>query len=147
LHPDGLLVGVGANDDLRFIDLRSQAVAAFIPNKAHDGRALTGVAFSENGYITATSGEDGSACTWDLRKAAPNTEPLVRRFALPADAGGATALSFDLSGCYLAVGSATRAHPVRTRPCDAAGGADGKHPFERGRGCALRIAAERSAPQ
>ena len=101
LHPDGLLAMLGASDgSVRVIDLRtSQQAHAFV---GHAG-AVSCLAISENGYTLASGGAD-AAKVWDLRKLA-----LVRDLAAPG-VGGAraacSALAFDVTGQFLAVGSA-----------------------------------------
>jgi len=101
LHPDGLLAMLGASDgSVRVVDLRtSQQAHAF---EGHAG-AVSCIAVSENGF-TLASGSADAAKIWDLRKLA-----LVRDLAAPG-AGGAraacSALAFDVTGQFLAVGSA-----------------------------------------
>ncbi|CAE7723717.1 PRP19B, partial [Symbiodinium microadriaticum] len=98
-HPDGLLLAAGTTGGaVRIWDIREQKSAANCADHAGSGAVLS-LSFSENGYLFASGGEDGSAHIWDLRK-------LQAVKSLPTGDGGAvTAVAFDLSGTYLAMGS------------------------------------------
>jgi pre-mRNA-processing factor 19 len=109
-HPDGLILGTGCADgSLKIWDVCNQKnVHTFEPVNA--GAALTALVFSENGFYCATADAAGSVAVWDLRKL-----KNVKTFAAAEVAPGArasplvSALDFDLSGQYLAVGSSSGA--------------------------------------
>lgn len=65
-HPDGLILGMGTNTNVvKIFDVREQTeVSSFASHMA----PVTSVAFSENGYICASTSEDGTVKIWDLRK-------------------------------------------------------------------------------
>lgn len=107
LHPDGLLVATGGADGaIRVFDLRVQALAATF--EGHTG-SVGSLSFSENGFHMASGSADGSVKVWDLRKL-----EVIKTLAPPAAAAdaaaapaAATAVAFDLSGHYLAAGTAS----------------------------------------
>lgn len=95
-HPDGLILGTGTHENLvRIWDVKSQEnVAKFEGHKS----LITSMSFSENGYHLATAAADGVKL-WDLRK------PKNFRNLAPYPQGVmTTAVKFDTSGQYLAVG-------------------------------------------
>lgn len=64
-HPDGLILGTGAESLVRIWDVKSQAnVASF---EGHSG-VVSCLSFSENGYYLATGSSDTTVKIWDLRK-------------------------------------------------------------------------------
>ena len=94
-HPDGLLLGAcGADGKTRIWDVRGQKRAAEL--EGHEGKAVSSISFSENGYYVATAAADG-ARVWDLRK--------LKELRFFDGAGAETAVAFDRSGHYLALGS------------------------------------------
>ena len=96
LHPDGLILATGGvQSTVRVWESRTQkSVAKF---DGHSG-AVTSLSFSENGYYMASAASDGVKL-WDLRKL-KNFKSLE-----PYGSGvGATAVKFDHSGLFLAVG-------------------------------------------
>lgn len=94
IHPDGMLLMTGGSDSVvRIWDIRSQENVMSFPG--HKG-AVSGSSFSENGYLLATSADDG-AQVWDLRKF-----KSVKEIAFEA----ATCIAFDHSGIYLAIAGA-----------------------------------------
>lgn len=99
LHPDGLLFATGtAGGAVKVWDVREQkSVLEFAsPAGASSVRCLS---FSENGYVLAAGGDDGGAHLWDLRK-------LKTTHTVASAANSTvTALAFDYSGSYLALGS------------------------------------------
>lgn len=96
-HPDGLILATGCGDSVvKVWDVKSQKSVAKVEGHA---AAVNGLSFSENGYYLATCAADGVKL-WDLRKL-KNFKSIA-----PWGEGGAetTAVSFDFSGRYLAVG-------------------------------------------
>jgi len=99
LHPDGLLFATGtAGGAVKVWDVREQkCVLEFAsPAGASSVRCLS---FSENGYLLAAGGDDGGAHVWDLRK-----QKTTHTVATAANST-VTALAFDYSASYLALGS------------------------------------------
>jgi len=95
LHVDGVLFAVAGTDGpVRVYDLRTQAVVATFDDTTCPLSALT---FSENGYSMAGAGADGQVHIWNLRTLKKTTTVEVT--------GSVSALSWDNSGNYLAVGS------------------------------------------
>ena len=118
-HPDGKLLGAGTADSaVRIFDVQSQTTAATL--SGHAGR-ITSVAFSENGYHLAVTGEDNNVKLWDLRKLA-NFKTLTL-----GDGETANVATFDASASYLAVGGSSslryvlRRRVLGGRPREAAG--------------------------
>jgi pre-mRNA-processing factor 19 len=109
-HPDGLLLGVGAQDNvLQVWDVLSGALATDLVT----GAAVTCIAFSENGYYMATGGQDSTVSLWDLRKIG-SAEQIVHSFSsLNGPVGD---VCFDSSGSYLAFGhgSQVSVHGVKS---------------------------------
>lgn len=109
-HPDGLLLGVGAQDNvLQVWDVLSGSLATDLVT----GAAVTCIAFSENGYYMATGGQDSTVSLWDLRKIG-SAEQIVHSFTgLDGPVGD---LCFDNSGSYLAFGhgSQVSVHGVKS---------------------------------
>lgn len=97
-HPDGVLLGTGTQEGLvRVWDLKTQKnVAKF---EGHSG-SICGMSFSENGYYLATCAADGVKL-WDLRKL-KNFKTITPY----GEGSGASSVSFDTSGLFLAVGGA-----------------------------------------
>jgi pre-mRNA-processing factor 19 len=104
LHPDGLILCTGgAKSTVKIWETRTQkCVGKF---DGHTG-AINSMSFSENGYYMASAAVDGVKL-WDLRKL-KNFKSLTPY----GDASGkgastaATAVKFDDSGLFLAVGGA-----------------------------------------
>lgn len=95
-HPDGLLLGAcGADGVSRIWDVRGQKRAAELTG--HQGKVVSSISFSENGYYVATAAADG-ARVWDLRK-------LKELRFFDGAKNAETAVAFDKSGHYLALGS------------------------------------------
>jgi len=92
LHPDGLILATGTEDNLiRIWDLKSQKnVATFRGHKD----VINSVRFSENGYYLATSSRDNFIKLWDLR--GPKNSHSIR---LESEV---VSLDYDHSGKYLA---------------------------------------------
>lgn len=98
LHPDGLIFGTGADDNIvRIWDLRQQVNAANFPG--HEG-PIKCMAFSEIGFHLATGSEDGTVKLWDLRKL-----ELLRTMDITEGKSPVSCLSFDQFGAFLCVGS------------------------------------------
>lgn len=99
LHPDGLILCTGdSGAGIQVWETRTQkCVAKF---DGHSG-AITSLSFSENGYHLASAAADGVKL-WDLRKL-KNFKSLTPYGEGPK-AGVTTAVSFDHSGLFLAVG-------------------------------------------
>lgn len=92
-HPDGLIVGIGDESSaVRMWDMKTQGLIHTF--EGHTG-PVTSLDFSENGYYMASTGSDGTARLWDLRKL-----KNLKTLELPA---AGSALKFDYSGNYLAV--------------------------------------------
>jgi pre-mRNA-processing factor 19 len=108
LHPDGLILCTGgAKSTVRIWETRTQkCVGKF---DGHTG-AITSMSFSENGYYMASAAVDGVKL-WDLRKL-KNFKSLTPYGDAAAAGGGkngskaVTAVKFDKSGLFLAVGGA-----------------------------------------
>jgi pre-mRNA-processing factor 19 len=95
LHVDGVLYAVAGSDGpVRVYDLRTQNVVATFEDTS---APLTCITFSENGYSMAGAGADGHVHVWNLRTLKKATTVEV--------AGAVSALAWDNSGSYLAVGS------------------------------------------
>eukprot|EP00052_Salpingoeca_macrocollata_P001631 m.26638 g.26638 ORF g.26638 m.26638 type:complete len:595 (+) comp11546_c0_seq1:365-2149(+) len=95
-HPDGLILATGTQNSLvRIWQVKEQADLKVF--EGHEG-AITAIAFSENGYYLATAAEDARVKLWDLRKL-----DNFHTIELPEKAA-VSALHFDYSGSYLAVG-------------------------------------------
>jgi len=92
LHPDGLLLGTGADNSLVQVwDLKSQKnVCTF---KGHKGE-ITDLCFSENGFYLATTAKDNTIKLWDLR-GPTNVSTLKLDTSIKR-------LQYDYSGKYLA---------------------------------------------
>jgi len=101
LHPDGLILVTGATSSgIKIWEARTQkCVASF---DGHSG-SISSLSFSENGYHMASAADDGIK-VWDLRKL-KNIKSLAPWGEGPKTAP-ATAVSFDYSGLFLAVGGA-----------------------------------------
>lgn len=97
LHPDGLILGAGANDSVVHIyDVKQQKnVCTFSEGHNHP---ISSISFSENGYFLASGDVSGVVRIWDLRKLA-GIQTLTHSAAV-------NAVKFDQSGSYLAVGGA-----------------------------------------
>lgn len=99
-HPDGLILATGTSDNqIKLWDLKSQSCAGSL--EGHSG-AVHVLAFSENGYHMASASE-GELCVrlWDLRKMSN-----FHTIKLASDGNLiVSALSFDPSGQFLAVGT------------------------------------------
>lgn len=106
-HPDGLILAIGTPDHrIHLWDLKSQLRAASLDG--HTG-PVQAMAFSENGYYLASSSE-GESCVrlWDLRKLTNfHTIHLTRGVDDRPILG--SALAFDDSGQFLAVGTSNGA--------------------------------------
>jgi pre-mRNA-processing factor 19 len=92
LHPDGLILATGTEDNLvRIWDLKTQKnVATFRSHKD----VITALAFSENGYYLSTAAKDNLLKLWDLR--GPKN---VHTSRLDTQV---VSLDYDYSGKYLA---------------------------------------------
>jgi pre-mRNA-processing factor 19 len=101
LHPDGLILCTGGEKStVRIWETRtSKCVGKF---DGHSG-AINSMSFSENGYYMASAAADGVKL-WDLRKL-KNFKSLTP-YGEGAKAPVATAVKFDHSGLFLAVGGA-----------------------------------------
>jgi len=101
LHPDGLILCTGtAAATCKVWEVRTQkCVATF---DGHRG-PVTSLSFSENGYYMASAAADGVKL-WDLRKL--KNFRSIAPYGEEAGAAAATAVSFDHSGLFLAVGGA-----------------------------------------
>ena len=98
IHPDGLILATGCTDSIvKVWDIKSQKSVAKV--EGHVGK-VNGLSFSENGYYLATCAEDGVKL-WDLRKL-----KNFRSIAPYENGAMTTAVQFDFSGHYLAVGGA-----------------------------------------
>jgi pre-mRNA-processing factor 19 len=98
-HPDGLLLATGTlNHQIALWDLKTQSRAASLEGHSSPAHVL---AFSENGYHMASASE-GEACVqfWDLRKLS-----CIHSIPLLDSDDVASALSFDESGQFLAIGT------------------------------------------
>ncbi len=91
-HPDGLILASARRDGVVSVwDVKScRAVAKM---EGHAG-AVTGLAFSENGYVLATCDAEFGAKMWDLRKLKNFRDVPMK---------DARALAFDHSGHYLGI--------------------------------------------
>lgn len=93
LHPDGLLLGTGADNSLvQLWDLKSQKNACTF--KGHKGE-ITDLCFSENGFYLATAAKDNTIKLWDLRG-----PTIINTLKLDTSV---KRLHYDYSGKYLAV--------------------------------------------
>lgn len=105
-HPDGLILAIGLpNARIQLWDLKSQTCAASLEGPLGPLEALV---FSENGYYMASSSsEDSCIRLWDLRKLSQLcTIPLNDQEEREEEEGlFGTALTFDDSGQFLAVGT------------------------------------------
>jgi len=97
-HPDGLILGVGTEDNLvRIFDVKQQKnVATF---KGHAAK-LSALTFSENGYYLASGDTQGVIKLWDLRKL--NNFHTISW----SEVTSLSDLAFDASGTYLATAGA-----------------------------------------
>jgi pre-mRNA-processing factor 19 len=95
-HPDGLLLGLAAENNLVEIwDMKTQKkIHAF---EGHTGAAAA-LDFNENGYYMASTAADGEVKLWDLRKL-----KNLNTYSLPGSKPGHV-VKFDYSGTYLAAG-------------------------------------------
>ncbi|KAJ3196109.1 hypothetical protein HK101_010040 [Irineochytrium annulatum] len=97
-HPDGQILGTGTSDGhIRIWEVKSaQNVASF--TNEHDGKPVTCLSFSENGYYLASCSEDmGIVRLWDLRK-------LTNFHSIDLKGQGVEGIQkvrFDYSGQYL----------------------------------------------
>lgn len=97
-HPDGVLAAGGTKDGIvRVWDAR-QNTAPQANLNSHPGKALSSVAFSENGYYLATgSAADNTVNVFDLRKL-----KLFSSWTLPSE-NVVTEVRFDPSAQFLSV--------------------------------------------
>ena len=94
VHPDGLLLGTGGGDSVvRIWDLKQGKDVMSFPGH---GGPVTGLAFSENGYLLAACAAD-CVKVWDLRKF---------KCVKEMESKGVSCVSFDHSGMYLAMAGA-----------------------------------------
>ncbi|KNC54949.1 uncharacterized protein AMSG_10191 [Thecamonas trahens ATCC 50062] len=95
-HPDGLILGAASEAGcVEIWSLQTMARIAELAAPAGAG-SCTHVAFSEIGYVVAGGFADGTVCAFDLR----NQQVFrVLRHSAPV-----SALGFDATGTYLAVG-------------------------------------------
>ena len=94
------------HDPPRLLAPAQSAVATFAEHTG--GGSIGSLSFSENGYSLASAGSDGAAKIWDLRKLSVSHSLTLAPRASTAGAAPAavTAVSFDVSGLYLAGGDA-----------------------------------------
>ncbi|KAJ2336677.1 hypothetical protein GGI00_000702 [Coemansia sp. RSA 2681] len=123
-HPDGAFLGLGTTDGFaKIFDLKQQQVLATLDTET-DGKPITTLQFSENGYYLATVTSENVAI-WDLRKQKKSHQwgPTD----LTPDAGGAFVdARFDRSGKYFAIAMPNAIHVFRVKgwislvvlPCD-----------------------------
>jgi pre-mRNA-processing factor 19 len=102
LHPDGLILACGTSSGaVRLWDIREQQQVATLGGDGDGGHAkgVSCLCFNQNGYLLASGGLEGSCLVWDLRK--------LKQVASPALSSKkpVTAVAFDPSGSFLAVGS------------------------------------------
>ena len=94
-HPDGLILATGTSTGVVSVyDAKNQSKLQTFTD--HTG-AVTGLAFSENGYHMATSSLDGTCKLWDLRK--------LQNFATLDIGGACSAVAFSDCGQYVAAAS------------------------------------------
>mmetsp|Transcript_3397 Transcript_3397/g.7959 ORF Transcript_3397/g.7959 Transcript_3397/m.7959 type:complete len:507 (+) Transcript_3397:268-1788(+) len=98
-HPDGLILATGCADSVvKVWDVKSQNCVAKV--EGHSG-PVHSLSFSENGYYLATCAADGVKL-WDLRKL--KNFKSIAPYSEGAKAAATSAVAFDFSGHYLAVG-------------------------------------------
>jgi pre-mRNA-processing factor 19 len=99
-HPDGMIVAAAISTNgahrVKVWEVKDQK-----PVHAFDGHSapISSVAFSENGYHLASVDEGGTVKLWDLRKLKE-----LKSFQV---AGAGASVSFDASGKYLVVATAS----------------------------------------
>lgn len=112
-HPDGLIFAAGtSNGSIRIFDFKSQSPAATF--EGHAG-AVTGIAFSENGYHLATVSAGAKVVKlWDLRKLS-NFENIDLS-SYGGSAKGCSAVAYDYSSLFLAsaIGNEVCIHQHKT---------------------------------
>lgn len=100
IHPDGLILGIGTNEPaVRLFDNRTEnKEVGHLSQSGSSGHNdhITGISFSENGYLMSSSSQDGVKI-WDLRKLKCIKDIKTSR---PAHT-----TRFEPSGGYLAIGS------------------------------------------
>mmetsp|Transcript_22388 Transcript_22388/g.43893 ORF Transcript_22388/g.43893 Transcript_22388/m.43893 type:complete len:506 (-) Transcript_22388:218-1735(-) len=96
-HPDGRLFAVaGSAGKISLYNAIADPGKGPVVEPMDHGAPITKLAFSENGYLLASSGEDGQVRIWDLRTV---QETSAQKFdSTPV------AITFDNTGNYLAVG-------------------------------------------
>merc|ERR1711871_375255 len=100
VHPDGMIVAAAISTNgahrVKVWEVKDQK-----PVHAFDGHSapISSVAFSENGYHLASVDEGGTVKLWDLRKLKE-----LKSFQV---AGAGASVSFDASGKYLVVATAS----------------------------------------
>ena len=140
-HPDGLILGTGTlGDGIKLWDIRDQQLVATL--KDHNA-PINSLSFSENGYLLASAGGDGSVKLWDLRKLACMKSiersstlsiylsialllyvcnclllhhffPCYCRRTTVSSSSPATAVAFDKSGVYLAMAGGDGSKDLKT---------------------------------
>lgn len=92
-HPDGMMLGVGANDgNIHIYDMKGQAYKADLNGHT---KSVESLSFSENGYYLASVSKDNTLKLWDLRKVSS-----FQTVELPHTPKHVT---FDYSGKYVSV--------------------------------------------